>query len=231
MRDGSARGALVLILRILAVASLLLAGCAPSNTPTREANPVEKAAAEATALIERAQATALVLHAQGTATALIQGSDARTREPASFPEEEPEHDAPAGTPAPPSAAEADAAVRPSASPEGKAAATESTESSAVVLLRVEIGRETGLISVQYTAPPRVAGRWWQGSVSVTDEATGTVYNEIPVLPIVGPLISRPIRAGQFGYVMLANAPTPLAPGAVVTVVLGEYKFEHQTVQG
>ena len=67
-------------------------------------------------------------------------------------------------------------------------------------------------------------------ISLTDEETEAVYNEIPVLPRIGPLINRPRREGQMGYVMLVNAPPYLQSGAQVTVVLGTYAFNHVTVQ-
>jgi hypothetical protein len=76
----------------------------------------------------------------------------------------------------------------------------------------------------------VAAKWWPGNVSVTDEATGTVYNEIPVMPKIGPLIGRPKLEGQMGYVMLVHNPPALKPGAVVTAKLGEYTFEHVPVE-
>jgi type II secretory pathway pseudopilin PulG len=218
------RGSLLPALCVLALISVLSAGCAPSGAAPSGANPIERAAAEATAMIESAQATAMVLRAQGTATALVGGARAPEESPTLRP-------APRQTPTPPRPAEADGAASPASSPTVESAATGTTAPAAVELLRVEVGRESGLISVQFKAPPKVAQKWWQGSVSVIDEGTGAVYNEVPVLPIVGPLIGRPVRAGQLGYVMLSNAPTPLKPGAVVTVVLGEYRFEHQTVQG
>lgn len=219
------------ILSTLVVGAVLLAGCTASNNPRSEANPIEKAAVEATAMIESAQATAMVLQAQGTAAALVQGARSPERSPGPPSEGEVPRVAQGGTPMPLLVATVSRKAAPSPTPMERPGATETAAPVAVELLRVEIGRESGLISVQFKAPPRVAQKWWQGSVSVTDEATGAVYNEIPVLPIVGPLISRPVRAGQLGYVMLANAPTPLKAGAVVTVVLGDYVFEHQTVQG
>jgi hypothetical protein len=96
---------------------------------------------------------------------------------------------------------------------------------------VALGAEGGFVVVNFMAPPAVATRWYQGAVWVEDEATGARYTEIGVLPVVGPLFGRPVEPGQPGYVMLVNAPTPLQSGAVVTVVLGDYVFEHQTVRG
>jgi hypothetical protein len=111
--------------------------------------------------------------------------------------------------------------------------TEEVETDAVQLVKVEVGAETGLILVQFRAPPAVARKWQQGNVYVVDEATGAKYNEIPVLPIVGPLFGRPIEAGQIGHVMFANAApgaAGLRQGSLVTVVLGAFKQEHVTVQ-
>lgn len=87
-----------------------------------------------------------------------------------------------------------------------------------------------MIMVRFQAPPEEAEKWWPGTVSVTDEGNGAVYDEIPVMPKIGPLIGRPKRAGQAGYVMLTNAPPYLQAGALVTVVLGAHEFEHVPVQ-
>ena len=84
--------------------------------------------------------------------------------------------------------------------------------------------------MRFYAPPEEAEKWWQGSVSVEDETSGALYNEIPVMPKIGPLIGRPKLPGQIGYVMLVNAPPYLQPGAIVTVVLGVHEFEHVPVQ-
>jgi hypothetical protein len=98
------------------------------------------------------------------------------------------------------------------------------------LVNVEIGQESGTILVQFKAPPSLARKWQQGSVYVVDEATGNVYSEIPVAPVIGPLFARPKEAGQVGYVMFSNAPTALQPGTRVTVVLGDFKQEHVTAK-
>jgi hypothetical protein len=76
----------------------------------------------------------------------------------------------------------------------------------------------------------VAGSWYQGIVSVTDEGTGTVYNEVPVIPVVGPLFGKPVQDGQRGYVMFVNGPVPLQSGSLVTVTLGDYIFKHLLVK-
>jgi hypothetical protein len=97
-------------------------------------------------------------------------------------------------------------------------------------VRVGYAVEGALIDIQFRAPKEVSEGWWQGTVYVIDEATGESYREIPVVPKVGPLMSKPVTAGQVGYIMLVNGPVPLVPGSVVTVVLGEYRFEHVPVQ-
>ena len=111
--------------------------------------------------------------------------------------------------------------------------TEEADTDTVQLVKVEVGAETGLILVQFKAPPAVARKWQQGNVYVVDEATGTQYNEVPVLPVVGPLFARPNNAWQIGHVMFTNAApgaSGLRQGSVVTVVLGAFKQEHVTVQ-
>jgi hypothetical protein len=65
---------------------------------------------------------------------------------------------------------------------------------------------------------------------VTDQATQAVYDEIPVMPKIGPLIGKPKQEGQIGYVMLVNEPPWLRPGATVTVVLGKHTFEDVPVE-
>ena len=95
---------------------------------------------------------------------------------------------------------------------------------------VGIAADGGYIAVYFKAPPEVAGGWWQGSIYVLDEGTGILYAEIPVMPVVGPLIGKPKEAGQEGYCMLTNTGGAIRPGSVVTVVLGSYKREHITVQ-
>jgi hypothetical protein len=67
-------------------------------------------------------------------------------------------------------------------------------------------------------------------LSITDESSGEVYAEVPVLPIIGPLIARPREYGQPGYFMLVNAPVFLQPGSLVTVKMVDFVFEHITVE-
>ncbi len=83
----------------------------------------------------------------------------------------------------------------------------------VEVLGVGFAGDVGMIMVRFLAPPDEAEKWWQGSVSVTDEDNGAVYNEIPVMPKIGPLIGRPKIEGQAGYVMLVNNPPILRSGA------------------
>jgi hypothetical protein len=178
------------------------------------ANALEKAGAEATAIIERAQATAIVLQAQAMATTLVRD-----------------------------AAEPDSATRvvpaidlaPRATSTSQAAGPASTLQSATPVTPItEIVQVTGvgfaadgaLLNIQFRAPAAVSERWWQGSAYLVDEATGATYREVPVMPKIGPLMSKPKIAGQIGYIMLVNGPAPLKAGALVTVVLGDYRFEH-----
>jgi hypothetical protein len=164
------------------------------------------------------------LQAQAKATALVQDASALGPTPA-----------PAVTPLPAQFAtlQATSATSPSPVPATELTATLEADLTLVQIVRVEVSAETGFILVQFRAPPAVANRWQQGMVYVVDEATGARYNEVPVLPIVGPLFGRPREAGQMGHVMFTNASpgaSGLRPGSVVTVVLGAFRQEHVTVQ-
>jgi len=212
-----------------------LAGCSPTtaatSTPEGQAL-VEKAALEATAIVERAEATAIVLRAQSTAAALIQGVSGPTSTPAP----------PAPTSAPtttPSAVLASrvptfpvpiGAASPLPAPVETVTTTGEPVAAGVELLGVSFGADGAYIYVQFKADPKVAEKFWPGVLSVVDEATGAVYNEVPVMPVIGPLIARPKQEGQLGYVMLVNAPPGLRSGSIVTVVLGDFRQEHVTVQ-
>jgi hypothetical protein len=99
------------------------------------------------------------------------------------------------------------------------------------LLGVGFAADGAYVHVQFKAPPQVARGWKQGNVYVTDEATGIVYKDIPVMPILGPLIGHPQYGGQIGYVMLFNTSSGIKSGSVVTVVLGDFRQEHVTVKG
>ncbi len=215
------------LLFALAFGMAWLGGCSPA-APASGAAPgpglKEKAAAEATAMIQSAEATAMVLQAQAKATALVQGASASGPTPA-----------PAVTPLPAQSAAlpATSAAAPSPSRVAELTSTLEADPVPVEIVRVEVGAETGFILVQFKAPPATARGWQQGMVYVVDEATGVRYNEIPVLPIVGPLFGRPKEAGQIGHVMFTNAApgaSGLRQGSVVTVVLGAFRQEHVTVQ-
>jgi hypothetical protein len=101
---------------------------------------------------------------------------------------------------------------------------------ALQVLSVGLAAEGDMIIVSFLALPAEAEAWGPGSISVVDEAGGIVYDEVPVMPEVGPLIGRPRQEGQMGYVLLANPPPGLQPAALVTVVLGAHRFEHVRVQ-
>jgi hypothetical protein len=192
-------------------------GAGSSNAPPPP-DVLDEAAAQATAIVGQAQATALVLQAQAQATAVM-------AQAINFN--------PSPTPAPTLVMPVPAADQPSASPIPTALSEAKPAEMApqtVEVLRVGFAGEGGMIHVQFRAPPEEAAKWWQGDVQVIDEETQSMYNEIPVMPRIGPLIGRPKRQGQLGYVMLSNIPPYLESGAVVTVVLGNYTFEHVPVQ-
>ncbi len=180
-----------------------------------------QAAAEATAIIQQAQATALVLQAQAQATALIQGAQGG----------EPTFTAartlPAALPTPIQAGEEPTPLPDDQSPEATMGVTPTTT---VELLGVGFGAEGAFIIANYKAPPVVAQAFWPGVLSITDEASGTVFNEVPLMPLIGPLIARPVENGQPGYFMVVHAPAILHPGSLVTVKLADYTFEHVPVQ-
>ncbi len=202
---------------------LALAGCSPAPKPVESPSLVDKAGAEATAVLQRAEATAIVLRAQSTAAAMI--ANARGAEAAQ---------------ATPTATRAASALAPdsvpvlSASPVPSPAAQPIAETAnpsvPIELVGVGFGADGDFIVVNYMADPATARQKIQQMyVSVTDEATGVVYREVPVMPLLGPLIAHPIQDGQAGYVMLVNMGRTLQPGALVTVVLGDFKQEHVTV--
>ena len=194
----------------------LVATCGQAVPPpdqTAGADLLDSAAAEATAIIQQAQATALVLQAQAQATALVSQAGAAATAPSAA--------APSLTPSL-ALSMPDLGATPVSSP--------TPGPSTVKVLSVGFAAEGAMIMVRFLAPPSEAEKWWPGNVSVVDEASGTVYNEIPVMPTIGPLIARPKVEGQQGYVMLVNPPPGLRTGALVTVVLGAHRFEHLPVQ-
>jgi hypothetical protein len=165
---------------------------------------VRSAAGTATALIQDAQSTVIVLKAQAMATALVETLNAPR---------------PGDTPG-------DMQAAPSVTPVTSTQATPGR----VEIVAVTTAAEGAYIMVEFKAPARLVESWYQGKVSVTDESTGAVYAEIPSVGTIGPLIGRPRSDGQLGYVMLVNAPIPLAPGTLVTVVLGDFKQQHLIIQ-
>ncbi len=203
------------------LATMLLAlvsgACRTAKDSTASPDLLDAAAAQATAIVQQAQATAMVLQARAQATALMAQAVTFSQTP---------------TPAPTlalalaSGDQREATPTPDTQPQDE---PEPTPLQTVEVTGVGFAGEGGLIIVRFRAPPDVAEKWWQGSVAVTDEASGAVYNEIPLMPKIGPLIGRPKREGQLGYVMLVNAPPYLQRGAIVTVVLGNYTFEHVPV--
>jgi hypothetical protein len=200
-------------------------GSAPLMASTAPVDIVEQAAAQATAIIQQARATALVLQAQSEATNLVSQAGAAAPEsatpltPADTNTLPAAQDAPAqGTPTPGNGDD-----EPALTPQG-------TAGDAVEILRVTYGADGAYIVVNFTSTAEAAQTFWPGVLSVTDEASGAIYNEVPVMPLIGPLIARPREKGQPGYVMLVNAPIPIQPGTLVTVILGEYRFEHLPVQ-
>jgi hypothetical protein len=199
---------------------LVLCGCTSLRGAATEPAAIDNAAAEATAIVQRAEATAMVLRAQAQATRLIQNALSPTSTPA-LTEPSP---TPQSMPVPTTGLEA-----PNPTPVISHPGTPTEDESAVQLLGVSLGTESDLVLVQFKAPPAVTRQWQQTNVYLVDEATGTVYNEVSVAPVVGPLFARPKRAGQIGYVMFVNPGSSLRQGARVTVVLGNFKQEHVTV--
>lgn len=191
----------------------LVAACsspiAPVSTPNATLSLIEQAAQEATLIVQRAEATALVARARATANALV-----AVEPTATVPAPTVEPAKPIGTASVPTAP----APRPTAAPAGE-----------IKILGVSFGAQGNYIHVQFLAPVKTAQNWQQGLMSVTDEATGTVFGEVPVMPVVGPLLSRPVRDGQPGYVMLVHNPMILKPGSMVTVKLGGFVQEHVEV--
>ncbi len=100
----------------------------------------------------------------------------------------------------------------------------------IELLGVNYDYDGGFIMVQYKANPHAAERIVPDKVYVLDESTGTVYNDIPVAPLIGPLLGRPKHDGQTGYVMFVNFDYGIRVGSIVTVVLDGFKQEHVVVQ-
>jgi hypothetical protein len=207
---------LVPVLTLLICCALGMTACSTNDGVDAQGDLLAEAAREATAIVQQAQATALVLQAQAQATAVM--NEVNTSNSKATPE-----------------ATWMAFIPPTEYAEViQEASTQGDQSpdsvNTVEVVSVSLGLEGSLIMVRFYAPAEVAATWWQGSASVEDESNGTTYDEIPVMPKIGPLIGRPKRDGQIGYVMLMNTPPGLESGVLVTVTLGEYRFEHIPVQ-
>jgi hypothetical protein len=158
----------------------------------------------------------MVMQAQAKAAGIVQAAGNTAPTPAAIATQP--LAAPVAQPVPPAPATPGAA--------SPSAAAQPAPTAMIEIVGVGFAGEGAMIMVQFLAPPEVARNWWQGNVYVQDEAKGTRYDMIPVMPIIGPLIGRPKEEGQLGYVMLVNSPPYLQPGTLVTVVLGNYKQEH-----
>jgi type II secretory pathway pseudopilin PulG len=195
----------------------LCAACSSAALPPAVAPPdaAAQAAAQATAIIQQAQATALLLKAQAQATALIEKAlttptvvvvDTLQPTPNLDLTATTQPSAPGQTlPAPP--------FTPTAPGAGKE----------IVIYSVSLAAKGAYVQVKYTAIPRLANSWTQGTIYVINEKTGKKYEFIPVVPILGALFAKPTSYGQIAYVMFANLDPPLLPGESVTVVLGTMK--------
>lgn len=205
-----------LILAGILTAGHALIGCTSPRTRATSQDVLSQAASEATAIIQRAQATALVLQAQAQATEMMVQASRSSQ---------------VSGPAPTTMVQVPTLtqVNPSDPPIVDEAEATNTNQD-IQIIGVGFAAEGSFIIVRFFAPPDEAEKWWQGSVSVTDESNGNAYDEIPVMPKIGPLIGRPKRPGQTGYVMLVNVPPGLQSGDTVTVVLGDYLFEHIPVE-
>jgi hypothetical protein len=95
---------------------------------------------------------------------------------------------------------------------------------------VSFASDGDLIMISYRAPSKIVQNWRQGSIYIIDEKTEKVYDDIPVMPVIGPLFGKVQHDGQPGYVMLNNIHTGIKSGSSVTVVLGNYKRVHVTVK-
>jgi hypothetical protein len=206
---------LITLLLIALATAMLASSCSPAvqgSSGTSDAAGISAtAAAEATQIVAEAQATALVLQARAQASALVK--------PPSGIEEQ------GGSPAPEN--------RGLATPTATAAAASpapTTMTDQFQVLSVKVDTETGLIAVKYAAPPDKARALYEGIVYVVDEKDGTKYRQIPVAGTLGPLLGKPVRPGQSSYIMFVNSEPVLLPGAMVTVVLGNFQQEHIQVQ-
>jgi hypothetical protein len=209
--------------------AISLAGCSPGNAlPPGEA-------AEATTSADNATSTAIVLQAQAMGTSLAAKANqenpvsttiprtplpgeviARTDTPAN-----PDNETPAGGGTP----EGEESSPKEGTPQGGV-----KTAVPIQVVDVTTAADGALLMVQYRAPARLSEKWRQGNVWVIDETSGTKYSEIPVMGTIGPVIAHPKVDGGLAYFMLVNGPVALKPGAKVTVVMGDFKEEHQVIQ-
>jgi hypothetical protein len=228
---------LAALLGIILCLAGLLVGCqgeapAAGGAASQPPDLLAQAQAEATAIILQARATAVVLQAKSQADALLGTSQAQPDRPA----------ATLAATAAASTAEPIATAGAQETASSALAALPGTPSDLIVeapviahqgdvaLINVTLAAEGGFVMINFITPPRLSSELYQGRISVTDEASGEVYDEIPVMPVIGPLIGRPVQEGQRGYAMLINRPPQLQVGALVTVVIADARFEHITVE-
>jgi hypothetical protein len=187
------------------------------------------AAAEltATAMLESARATVVIEAAISRATLLAEMNQDAVQTAIAL-----------GTPVP---ASAEAVVASTALPADNGLPTvaptlpltgtaEGLGNGTIQVLGVGFAADGQFINVQFTGPPQLVSPLNQLNCYVQDEATGTIYNSVPVMPVVGPLLGRPARDGQIGYVMFLNVDLGMKAGDTVTVVLGDVREEHVVVQ-
>lgn len=229
-------------------AGLLLSACAPLPSSDQGApeEMIDKAAAQATAIIQqaeatalavkaRAEATALLAQAQQQATALSAGGAGANRQATPTAAQQSPGSVPGLTAIPAgtgtvAAQEMAATQTPQPQLSGYAAVQATYGPDAVQLLKVSLAANGQYIYIQYLAPPELAFYWNQTVVSVEDLETGLVYAEVPFMPLIGALFNKPAHPGQPGYVMVLNLPTPLDYGAHVKVRLGGYEWEDVIVE-
>lgn len=215
---------ILFFLPLLVLFSLLF-GCASGPGSAAPGDILEQAALEATAIVRQAQATAIVLQAQSQATGMIaQAANAGK----SLQNDQPSAPAPTTFVVVDNLSSGEDALPSEAEDEQIDSEEEDRDSKEerVEIVSIGYGADGGMLVIHFIAPVTVVQTLFQGQVSIMDETNGAIYNEIPVIPKVGPLIGRPIEYGQLGYVMLVNTPPGLPPGSLVTVLLGEYTFEH-----
>jgi hypothetical protein len=167
-------------------------------------------------IIQRAEATAMVLQYQAQATLLIQNANA----PASAPDQTAYSPSPGIIQVPITPQGTNTILQATTPP------TQAVEESEVKLLGVSLGTESGLILVQFKAPPALARHWQQICTSSMKQLVPFITK--PVMPVIGPLFARPNCRSDCGG--CGQCTVPLQSGALVIVYLGEYIFEHVQVK-